>query len=144
MSSLQETLLTPDRRPQTVDALVDVVEAEVASKSGLSGAAIKTAYKAARKIDDRIVRRAIAGMLPDFLDRLEPFWAGRGEQPFASALAADGDGAAEALLSVTDARAANPKHAAVAKAYGLLRGKAKDHVTAALPRLGAALEQQMR
>ena len=46
--------------------------------------------------------------------------------------------------SVTDARAANPKHAAVAKAYGLLRGKAKDHVTAALPRLGAALEQQMR
>lgn len=45
---------------------------------------------------------------------------------------------------MTDARAANPKHAAVAKAYGLLRGKAKDHVTAALPRLGAALEQQMR
>lgn len=142
MTTLSETLLTPERRPQTVDALVGVVEAEVASKSGIGGAAIKTAYKAARKIDDRIVRRAIAGMLPDFLDRLDPFWAARGAQPFGATLAAQGDAAAEALLSVTDARAANPKHAAAAKVYGMLRGKAKDHVLAALPRLGAALEQQ--
>ena len=143
MTTLSETLLTPERRPQTVDALVGVVEAEVASKSGISGAAIKTAYKAARKIDDRIVRRAIAGMLPDFLDRLAPFWAARGDQPFGSQLAAQSDAAAEALLSVTDARAANPKHAALAKVYGMMRGKAKEHVVAALPRLGSALEQQM-
>jgi len=143
MTTLSETLLTPERRPQTVDALVGVVEDEVASKSGLSGTAIKTAYKAARKIDDRIVRRAIAGMLPEFLDQLEPFWAGRGEQPFGAHLAGQGERASEALLAVTDARAANPKHAAVAKVYGMLRGKAKDHVPAALPRVGTALERQI-
>ena len=34
-------------------------------------------------------------------------------------------------------------HAAVAKVYGMLRGKAKEHVVAALPRLGSTLEQQM-
>ncbi|MCA0179912.1 MAG: hypothetical protein LCH77_10045 [Actinobacteria bacterium] len=143
MTSLRETLLTDDRRPQTVDALVGVVDAEVASKSGLSGAAIKTAYKAATKIDERIVRRAIAGMLPDFLDQLQPYWEARAGAPFGGQLAQQGERVSEALLSVTDARAANPKHAAVAKVYGMLRGKAKEHVTAALPRLGAALQSQM-
>lgn len=143
MSTLRETLLTDERRPQTVDALVGVVEAEVNSKSGLSGAAIKTAYKAAKKVDDRIVRRAVAGMLPEFLDQLQPYWTGRADQPFGTHLANQSEPVAEALLSVTDARAANPKHAAAAKVYGMLRGKAKDHVSAALPRLGAALQSQM-
>ncbi|CCH74309.1 conserved hypothetical protein [Nostocoides australiense Ben110] len=139
MTTLHE-LLDPSRRPQTVDALVGVVDAEVKSKSGLSGAAIKTGYAAANKIDAKIVRRAINGMLPDFMAQLEPFWAARGEQPFGAYLAGNADAVSEALLAVTDARAANPKHAAIAKVYSKLRGKAKDNVEAALPRLGEALQ----
>jgi hypothetical protein len=42
---------------------------------------------------------------------------------------------------VTDAKAANTSHGAAAKVYGSLRGKAKEHVVAALPRLGAAVER---
>ena len=66
-----------------------------------------------------------------------------GQPQFGGQLAQQGERVSEALLSVTDARAANPKHAAVARVYGMLRGKAKEHVTAALPRLGAALQSQM-
>lgn len=139
--SLSTTLLDPARRSAAVEALVSVVDSEVKGKGGISGAAIKTAYAAANKLDGSLVRRAVSRMLPEFLTQLDPFWDGRGANPFGTQLADDGDRAAEALLTVTDERAANPKHAAVAKIYGMVRARAKDHVRAALPRVGEALER---
>ena len=68
----------------------------------------------------------------------------KGEASFGPRLVADGDRAAEALLEVTDRRAANPKHAAIAKVYGMIRSKAKGHVVAALPAVGTALESVAR
>ena len=142
--TLSETLLDPARRPATVDALVAVVESEVKSKGGLSGTALRTAVSAAQAIDKTIVRRAVARMLPEFLAQLDPFWESKGEASFGPRLVAEGDRAAEALLEVTDRRAANPKHAAIAKVYGMIRSKAKGHVVAALPAVGTALESVAR
>ena len=142
--TLSETLLDPARRPATVDALVAVVESEVKSKGGLSGTALRPAVSAAQAIDKTIVRRAVTRMLPEFLTQLDPFWEAKGEADFGPRLVADGDRAAEALLAVTDRRAANPKHAAIAKVYGMIRSKAKGHVVAALPAVGTALESVAR
>lgn len=133
-------MVDPAKRPQTVAALVDVVDAEVNSKSGLSGTALKGAYKAAQKIDSTIVSRAIDKMLPDFIYRLDRYWDAKGDQPFGQYLASQGEDVANTLLEVTDQRAANPNNAAVAKVYNMVRGKAKENVVAALPRLGTALE----
>ena len=138
--TLREILLDPARRPDVVAALVGAVGAEVESRSGLSGAAVKAGYKAVQKLSPDLVRRAVNSMLPQWAEHLEPFWSGRGDQSFAAHLVANGSAAADALLAVTDARAANPKHAAIAKVYSKLRGKAKDNVEAALPRLGEALQ----
>ena len=55
-------------------------------------------------------------------------------------LASRGEEAAAALLAVTDAKARSTSNAVAAKAYQSLRGKAQEHVQAALPRLGAAVE----
>jgi hypothetical protein len=44
--------------------------------------------------------------------------------------------ASEALLSVTDARAAASGRPTIIKAYGSVRGSAVKHVEAALPRVG--------
>ena len=139
MATLTESLLTPERRPAAVEALSQVIDAEVASKSGLGGAAIKTAYGAARKVDGRLVGKATNRMLPDFLTALEPYW-NDGEGDFGARLVAQQDAVTESLLAVTDKRAGNPDHAAVAKVYGMIRGKAKTHVSAALPRLGTTLQ----
>jgi len=139
MPTLSETLLTPERRPAAVDALSLVVDAEVASKSGLGGAAIKTAYGAARKVDSKLVRKAVNRMLPDFLTALEPYWE-NGQGDFSARLVSREAEVTESLLSVTDRRAANPDHAAVARAYGMVRPKAKRHVSTALPRLGSTLQ----
>jgi hypothetical protein len=140
---LHETLLAPDRRPATIDEFVALVEAEVASKSGLGGAAVKAAFGAATKLNPKIVRRAVSSMLPDFLDGLDPLWAARADATFADTLQSRSTEATDALLSVTDGRAAKPKHASLAKIYSMIRPKAAKHVTEALPRLGRTIEQLM-
>jgi len=72
---------------------------------------------------------------------LSPFWDSRpAGTPFGDHLAANSDAAAEALLAITDEHAASAK-APLAKAYNALRGKAKENVADALPRVGAAIEK---
>lgn len=139
MSSLSQTLLEPDRRPSAVKALVDLVDAEVAAKSGLGGKIIKTGYAAVTKLSDGFVAKAVNRMLPGFAEALDPFWAQRGDVSFADTLVARHDEAAEALLAVTDRQVASTSNGAVRKVYGSLRGKAKENVVAALPRVGAAI-----
>ncbi len=140
MSSLPELLLDPSRRDQVVAALVSTVESEVQSKSGIGGMALKAAFKAVQKISPELVRRAVNGMLPDMAERLDPIWQSRGEQPFGVYLPSRGDEAADAMLAVTDERAARPKHAAVAKIYNTVRPKAKSQVVEALPAVGRAID----
>jgi hypothetical protein len=51
---------------------------------------------------------------------------------------------AEALLSITDARAQRAKNQAIKGAYEKLRGSAKKHVEAAVPRIGRLVEKYDR
>jgi hypothetical protein len=140
-TAVSDALLDPTRRPVAVEALTDVIDAEVADKSGFGGVAVKTGYAAAKKLGGSFVPSATDRLLPQFATALDPFWATKGDTPFGAHLAAQPEAVADALLAVTDAKAASTTHAAAAKVYGTLRGKAKEHVVAALPRLGAAVER---
>lgn len=140
MSSLQQILLDPARRPAVVQTLVEVVDAEVAGKSGIGGRVIKTGYSAVTKLSDGFVAKAVNKLLPGFAAALDPFWQERGDASLADTLVARQDDAAEALLAVTDGQVAGTSNKVVKKVYGSLRGKAKENVVAALPRVGAALE----
>jgi hypothetical protein len=83
-------------------------------------------------------------MLPALVAKLEPFWAdfaASGGSSFGDYLAKRGNEAAEALLSVTDERAAASDRKAVTKAYEAVRGGAVKHVEAALPNLGALVQK---
>ncbi len=139
MSSLQSLVTT--NRAAAVSELAGVIDAEVSDQSGLSGAAVKAAYGTAQKVKPGVVESATDKLLPEFVTALTPFWdtkpAGTG---FGDHLAANSDAAAEALLAVTDAQVGDAKPA-LAKAYGTLRGKAKNYVVNALPRVGAAVEK---
>ena len=71
--------------------------------------------------------------------KLKPYWADfstSGGSEFGDYLAKRGEGVSEALLLVTDARAAASGRPTVIKAYGAVRGGAAKHVEAALPRVG--------
>lgn len=137
-------LLSDDRQPAVVTELVGVVDAEVKAKKGLGGTAIKAAYAAASKVSPGLTGKAVTRMLPDFADALDPYWtefAAAGGGDFGAFLASRGTAVAGALLAVTDRRIEGSSKDVLKKAYRGIRGKAQENVTAALPRVGAAVQR---
>ena len=138
-ATLQEILLAPDARPQVLADCYALLEQEVASMSGISGTAVKLAYKTVITFAPGHVRFMVESLPPQMVDNLQPFWADfntSGGSEFGDYLAKRGDEVSEALLSVTDARAAASDRPTIIKAYGSVRGSAVRHVEAALPQLG--------
>jgi hypothetical protein len=138
-ATLQEILLTPDTQPQVLADCRTLIDQEVADKSGVSGTAVKLAYKTVTSFAPGYLNGFIAGTLPDFVVALEPFWADfttSGGSEFGDYLAKRGDEVSPALLSVTDEMAKASERATIIKAYRAVRGNAAKHVEAALPRVG--------
>jgi len=138
-ATLQEILLAPDTRPQVIADCHTLLQQEVASMSGISGTAVKLAYKTVITFAPGHVRFMVESLLPQMVDNLQPFWADfntSGGSEFGDYLAKRGDEVSEALLSVTDARAAASDRPTIIRAYGSVRGSAVRHVEAALPQLG--------
>jgi hypothetical protein len=138
-ATLQEILLAPDVRPHVADDCYDLIQQEVKDKSGVSGAALKLAYKTATTFAPGHVHHMVDTLLPKMAINLQPFWAdfnASGGAEFGDYLAKHGDEVAEALLQVTDERAARSGRPIIVKAYRSVRGGAHKHIEAALPRLG--------
>jgi hypothetical protein len=142
--TLHQILLAPDTQPAVVADCLTLIEQEVAGKSGISGTAVKLAYKTARTFAKGYLRSTVESLLPDLVTELEPYWAdftASGASGFGDCLAKRGDEVAEALLSVSDARAKMSERPVIIKAYGTVRGGAAKHVAAALPNVGALVEK---
>ena len=123
MPTLKEILLVPGNRPKVVADCVSLVQEEVDSKGGLSGLAIKAAYAVVKAVKPGFITEAIDHMLDDFVDRLEPFWADAQakNEPVGALMNARAGEVADALLSISDARAARAKNQGVKKAYEKMR-----------------------
>ena len=142
MATLQE-MLTPEVEPHLVADCQALIDGEVNGKGGVSGTAMKAAYKVAATFAPGYYTETIKSILPDMLDALEPFWAGfleSGTAEFGDYLAKRGEEAADALLSVTDRMADVSGRAAIVRAYKMVRGSAGRNIEAALPALGALLQ----
>jgi hypothetical protein len=138
-ATLQEILLSPENRPQVVADCNTLIEHEVSEKSGISGTALKLAYKTASTFAPGHIRHMIGILLPDMVDNLQPFWAdfnASGGSDFGDYLTKRGDEVAEAMLAVTDARAAGSGRPVIVRAYRSVRGGAARHIQAALPQAG--------
>jgi hypothetical protein len=144
MATLQETLLAPDVRPAVIADFHALIKQQVTEMSGLSGTAVKVAYKTVNAVASGHVRHMVESLLPDMAGQLEPYWAdfnAGGGSEFGDYLAKRGEEVSEALLSVTDARGAASGRPTVIKAYKAVRGGAAKHVTAALPQVGALVQK---
>jgi hypothetical protein len=136
---LDQILLTPDVQPHVVADCLTLIEQEVSGKSGISGAAVKLAYKTAKTFAKGYLQSTVENLLPDFVAALEPYWAdfaASGAAGFGDYLVKRGDEVAESLLTVTDARAGRSKRPTIIRAYKSVRGGATKHVVAALPQGG--------
>ncbi|MCA9655682.1 MAG: hypothetical protein H6712_00185 [Myxococcales bacterium] len=141
MSTLVEKITAPDVHPKVIEDCLQVIETEVASKKGLSGAAVKAGYKVIKAIKPGMIKEAVTKLLPEFAEALEPMYdkAGRDGDAFSKYLIGHQDEAADALLGVTDRKAHNAKNQTLKKTYDRLRGGAKTHVSAAVPNLARTL-----
>jgi hypothetical protein len=144
MATLQQILLTPENQPHVVDDCLTLIDQEVSGKSGVSGTAVKLAYKTASTFASGYLRVMVQKLVPEMVDKLEQYWAdftASGAGDFGDYLVKHGDEVSEALLSVTDAHAEISTRATILKAYRAVRGGASKHVTAALPNLGALIQK---
>jgi hypothetical protein len=136
-------LSSEPKRGQVIADACRVLDDEVSDKSGLGGLAIKGAYGLIKGIKPGFVREVVDGLLDDFLKCLDPLYQeaiASGTRPAAHLLANSGR-VADALLAVTDAKAARAQRAVVKSTYGKLRPTAKKQVEAAAARLGGLLER---
>lgn len=141
-ATLGQILLTPATRPKVAADCYLLLEQQIAETAGVSGAAVKLAYKTVNAVRPGHIRHMIGALLPELVGRLEPYWADfliSGGAGFGDYLAKRGDEVSQALLSVTDARAAASSRPAIIKAYGSVRGSALKHIEAALPHVGDLL-----
>ena len=138
-ATLQEILLAPDTQPKVITDCLALIEQEVSDKSGIAGTAVKLAYKTVRTFAPGYVRDTVESLLPDLVGKLQPFWADfttSGGSEFGDYLAKRGDEVADAMLSITDARAAASDRPTIVKAYRSVRGSAAKQIQAALPQVG--------
>jgi hypothetical protein len=139
VATLQEILFSPDIEPQLLSDCYALIEQEVSELSGVSGAAVKLAYKTVSTLRPGHIRFLVQDLLPQLVDELALYWAefrASGSSEFGDYLAKRADEVAQALLSVTDARAASSRSQVVIRAYNTVRAGAARHVEAALPRVG--------
>lgn len=141
MTTLTEILLAPGTRAKAIPDCVRLIDEEVDSKGGLSGLAIKGAYMVVKAVKPGFITEAVDHMLDDFVRRLEPFHteAQQKSEPIGPFLNARAGAVADALLAISDERAARAKNATVKKAYEKLRPTGKKNVEAAVPRIGRLL-----
>ena len=138
--SLSAELSAPEKRGAVAADLARTLDAEVSSKSGLSGAAIKTAYAGAKKKFN--MEQEIGNNLEQIVSVFDPYWDQfDGQGDFGQFLAQRGDEVTGKILGIADARAENTSNAQFKKIYSTFRGKAADHVKAALPAVGSCLQR---
>jgi hypothetical protein len=143
-ATLQQILLAPETRPEVIADCQSLIKQELSSMSGVSGTAVKLAYKTVITFSPGHVRHMVEVLLPQMADELEPYWAqfsASGDSDFGDYLTQRGDEVTQVLLSVTDARGAASNRPVITKAYGAVREKAARHVTAALPGVGALVQK---
>ena len=146
MGSLVDTVKDSTKRGAVLDDCVQLIDAEVAGKRGLTGIAVRTALKSVKGLRPGMVRQSMDALLDDFSLKVEPFWqecqaSGKPSRSFFTTRRAD---VANALLSITDDRAAKSPHRVLVKAYKTLRGKAMSHIGDAMPRFADLLDKHAR
>lgn len=143
MTSLADVLTSDDKRKQVVDDCVVVLDQEVHDKGGLSGIAIKGAFRTIQGISPGFVRNVVNDLLPEFAKAADAIYqeAKTKSIPVGRHFETEAGRVADALLAITDRRAQRTKYGSAKKLYETLRGTAKKHVEAAMPRVGKLIEK---
>ena len=139
---LSQTINHPEIHSKIAQDCAELMDEQVAAKTGLGGLAIKTAYGVLKGLGPGYVPRAIANLMPKAIVAIDPLWEeGLGAGDPVSHLTDNKDRAAEILLSVTDRKIANASNKVVIATYNKLRKSVRGDVEAAVPGLANIIKQ---
>ncbi|MBP9114347.1 MAG: hypothetical protein KBF88_16150 [Polyangiaceae bacterium] len=136
--TLSDVLTDESKKPAVITDCLTLIDEEVDAKGGLSGLALKAGYKVIKGIKPGFVQQVVTDLLPEFAAALDPLYqeAKKDSKPVSDYFSANKGRAADALLSITDAKAERAKSGVVKGTYDKLRSTAKKNVEDAIPRLG--------
>jgi len=137
MASLEDVLTDPGNKAAVVRDSLDVIDAEVQDKKGVTGLAIKAAYRTVKGLRPGFLDKVVGDLLPEFARALDPLYqeAKASDASVSGFFRSHATRAANALLEITDARARRSDNRVVKGAYEKLRGTAEKQVVAAMPRV---------
>ncbi|MBR8836783.1 MAG: hypothetical protein DSM106950_22895 [Stigonema ocellatum SAG 48.90 = DSM 106950] len=142
---LSDGLLNPNKKAMVVDDCCNMIDKQLASKSGISGMALKTAFAALKGIKPGYIPEVVEQLLPECFTALDPLWSeGVEKGDPVEHLVSSRSEAADALLGITDARIKLSKRAIVRGTYEKLRSSAKKHVEEAVPDLALVIDKYVK
>jgi len=142
---LSDGLLNPNKKAMVVDDCCKMIDAQLASKSGISGIALKTAFAALKGVKPGYIPHVVEQLLPQCFTALDPLWnEGMQKADPVGYLVSSRSHAADALLSVTDTRVKSVNRPIVRGTYEKLRSSAKKHVEDAVPDLAKVIDKYVK
>lgn len=119
-----------------------LIDEQVAAKSGLSGVALKATYTVIKGVGKDYVTGAVRRLLPETLSALNPIWTeGVAYGDPVAYLSEHSDRTADVILSTTDARIAKNGGGIVGASYQKLRKSIKRDVVDAVPDLAKIIHK---
>ncbi|EDX84923.1 hypothetical protein S7335_2622 [Synechococcus sp. PCC 7335] len=121
-----------------------LIDQQVSNKGGLSGMALKTAYKVVKGISADYIPGALMRLMPETFSNLDPIWEeGVHSGDPVAYMSENSDRTADAILSATDDRIARTGQGVISATYNRLRKSVKSDVVAAVPGLAAILQKHV-
>ena len=137
---LNEELMNSGHKDLIVQDCCNMIDSQLASKSGMSGIALKAAFGALKGIKPGYVPDVVESLLPTCFKALDPIWSeGVQQGEPVKHLTVNSSRTADALLGVTDERVKHTKRQIVRGTYDKLRNSAKRHVEEAIPDLATII-----
>jgi hypothetical protein len=135
MAHLATFLTAPDARPAVIRDACVLIDHEVGRASGISGMAVRSAYRLVGGLRPGMIASAVDGLLDPFADQLDPFYQDHLTTGLSleEVLVTRRTSMAEALLAITDDRADRSSNRTLKAAYRRVRGSARQYVEAAAP-----------
>lgn len=125
-----------------MDDCCKMIDVQLASKSGISGIALKTAFAALKGVKPGYIPYVVEMLLPQCFTALDPLWnEGVQKADPVEHFVSSRSLVADALLSITDERIKNSNRALVRGTYDKLRSSAKKHVEDAVPDLAKVIDR---
>lgn len=137
---LSEQIQEQEIRLNIAQDCVELMEAQVKAKTGITGILFKTLYKGIKSISPNYAQKAIFGLIPAISQAMNPLWDdGIKKGNPVTYLQSNPTLTANTILSVTDERIKKTDNKIIKISYDKVRNSLQDEIEQVVPQLAEIL-----